>query len=95
LDGLYTSKKEGDKLLYLLDIYLIYNYSSNRNIYISFRYIFDIMKDLLHIRVGKKIKDQMQRLIDDGLFSNQAEIAREGIRNLLLKYSSEIKGKEK
>jgi len=40
----------------------------------------------MHIRVGKELKKQMQELIDSGLFSNQAEIAREGIREILLKY---------
>lgn len=42
--------------------------------------------ELIHIRVGKEIKNQMQKLIDAGLFTNQSEIAREGIRNLILKY---------
>ena len=41
---------------------------------------------LLHIRVGKELKKQIQKLIDVGLFSNQAEVAREAIRDLLLKY---------
>lgn len=41
---------------------------------------------LLHIRVGKALKKEMQELIDSGLFSNQAEIAREGIRHMMLKY---------
>ncbi|MFH1511657.1 MAG: hypothetical protein ABIF10_08260 [Candidatus Woesearchaeota archaeon] len=41
---------------------------------------------LLHIRVGKALKNEMQELIDSGLFSNQAEIAREGIRHIILKY---------
>ena len=44
------------------------------------------MDNLLHIRVGKQLKKEMEELIDDGLFSNQAEIAREGIRHVLLKY---------
>ncbi len=42
---------------------------------------------LIHIRVGKEMKKKMQEMIDSGMFSNQAEIAREGIRELLLKYS--------
>jgi Arc/MetJ-type ribon-helix-helix transcriptional regulator len=45
--------------------------------------------DLLHIRVGKEMKKQMRKLIDIGLFSTEAEIAREGIRNLLLRYMKE------
>jgi Arc/MetJ-type ribon-helix-helix transcriptional regulator len=44
------------------------------------------MTTLIHIRVGKELKKQMQELIDLGLFSNQAEVAREGIRRVLLKY---------
>jgi Arc/MetJ-type ribon-helix-helix transcriptional regulator len=50
------------------------------------------MANLIHIRVGKELKKQMQHLIDIGIFSNQAEIAREGIREVLLKY---MKGKKK
>ena len=46
-------------------------------------------ESLLHIRVSKEMKIQMQDLIDKGLFSNQAEIAREGIRHILLKYRTE------
>ena len=42
--------------------------------------------ELIHIRVGRKIKKEMRVLIDEGLFTNQSEIAREGIRDLLLKY---------
>ena len=49
------------------------------------------MKDLLHIRVGKQLKEEIQQLIDSGLFSNQAEVAREGIRDLLLKYRHHTK----
>ena len=53
----------------------------------------DRMPDaLIHIRVGKELKKQMQELIDKGLFSNQAEITREGIRHVILRYRT---GKEK
>lgn len=45
---------------------------------------------LIHIRVGKQLKKEMQKLIDRGLFSNQAEIAREGIRHLLLRYYKDL-----
>ena len=44
------------------------------------------MADLMHIRVGRELKKQMEELIESGVFSNQAEIAREGIREILLKY---------
>jgi Arc/MetJ-type ribon-helix-helix transcriptional regulator len=52
--------------------------------------------ELIHIRVGKEIKKEMQKLIDSGLFTNQSEIAREGIRTLILKYQkrSEEKNEE-
>jgi len=46
---------------------------------------------LIHIRVGKEMKKKMQDLIVRGLFSNQAEIVREGIRTILLKYKKEEK----
>ncbi len=49
--------------------------------------------ELLHIRVSNQLKDQMQELIDSGMFSNQAELVREGVRNVLLKYQKE-KGKK-
>lgn len=42
--------------------------------------------ELIHIRVGKEIKTQMEKLIESGLFTNQSEIAREGIRTIILKY---------
>lgn len=44
------------------------------------------MADLIHIRVGKGLKKEMQELIDGGLFSNQAEITREGIRKIILEW---------
>ena len=44
------------------------------------------MDDLVHIRIGKELKKQMKELIDSGFFNNQSEVAREGIRSLLLKY---------
>lgn len=50
--------------------------------------------DLLHIRVSGQLKTQMQELIDSGLFSNQAELVREGIRNVLLKYKKEKNKKD-
>jgi Arc/MetJ-type ribon-helix-helix transcriptional regulator len=50
---------------------------------------------LLHIRVSKKTKEQMQSLIDDGVYSNAAELTREGIRHVLLKYKEDIKQEEK
>lgn len=45
---------------------------------------------LLHIRVSKKVKEQMLVLIESGYFNNQAEVVREGIRNTLLRYKEEL-----
>jgi Arc/MetJ-type ribon-helix-helix transcriptional regulator len=45
---------------------------------------------LLHIRVSKKVKEQMQVLIDSGYFNNQAEVVREGIRSTLLRYREDM-----
>ena len=43
---------------------------------------------LIHIRVGKEIKKEMNSLTEKGLFTNQTEIAREAIRDLIIKYKS-------
>jgi len=51
--------------------------------------------DLIHIRVGKEIKEEMEKLIDSGLFTNQSEIAREGIRSIIIKYRKEEDKNEK
>ena len=53
------------------------------------------MSKLLHIRVGKELKNKMEVLIKKGFFSNQAEIVREGLRNILMKYKEEINKKNK
>ena len=45
---------------------------------------------LLHIRVSKKLKQQLQVLIDSGYFNNQAEVVREGLREVLMKYKEEL-----
>jgi Arc/MetJ-type ribon-helix-helix transcriptional regulator len=42
--------------------------------------------DLVHIRVGDKLKKELQKLIDEGIFDNQAEATREALRDLVLKY---------
>ena len=42
--------------------------------------------DLIHIRVGAQLKEEMEELIESGMFSNQSEIAREGLRDVILKY---------
>ncbi len=42
--------------------------------------------NLIHIRVGKKLREEIESLIDEGMFSNQSEIVREGIRDLIIKY---------
>ena len=48
------------------------------------------MANLLHIRVGKGLKKKMGILIDKGLFSNQAELIREGLREVLIKYKEDL-----
>jgi len=52
------------------------------------------MSQLIHIRVGKELKKQMDELIKKGYFSNQAELAREGIRKVLWMYREETSKKE-
>jgi Arc/MetJ-type ribon-helix-helix transcriptional regulator len=42
--------------------------------------------DLVHIRIGDKLKKEIQKLIDEGIFDNQAEASREALRDLILKY---------
>jgi Arc/MetJ-type ribon-helix-helix transcriptional regulator len=44
------------------------------------------MPKLIHIKTTKRMEKRMRYLIEIGLFSNQAEIVREGIREILLKY---------
>ena len=41
---------------------------------------------LIHVRVGAQLKENMNELIHSGLFSNQAELVREGIRALVTEY---------
>jgi len=50
---------------------------------------------LIHVRVGRELKKKMKELTDKGLFSNQAEIVREGIREVILKYREENVEKKK
>jgi Arc/MetJ-type ribon-helix-helix transcriptional regulator len=52
------------------------------------------MSNLIHIRVGKGLKKQMDSLIEQGYYSNQAEIAREGIRSVLFRYKCEKEADE-
>ncbi|MBW2992638.1 ribbon-helix-helix domain-containing protein [Candidatus Woesearchaeota archaeon] len=49
--------------------------------------------DLIHIRIGGKLKKEIQRLIDEGIFDNQAEATREAVRDLVLKYKK-FKGED-
>jgi Arc/MetJ-type ribon-helix-helix transcriptional regulator len=42
--------------------------------------------ELIHIRVGKQLKRDMNSLIEEGVFSSHTELAREAIRTLILKY---------
>ena len=45
------------------------------------------MDPLVHVKVDPKLRKRMQDLIDDGLFSNQVEIVREGLRDIVYRYS--------
>jgi len=47
------------------------------------------MDPLLHIKVDDKLRKRLQGLIDSGLFNNQSEIVREGLRDLIQRYSKE------
>ena len=53
------------------------------------------MDKLLHIKVGDRLKSEIDSLIDEGLFSNHAELVREGLRDILILHESkEGNGKE-
>ena len=41
---------------------------------------------LIHIRIGAELKNSMNELIHSGMFSNQAELVREGIRGIITEY---------
>ena len=44
------------------------------------------MQPLLHVKIPEKLRKRMQVLVDSGLFNNQVEIIREGLRDILVKY---------
>ncbi|RMG27462.1 MAG: ribbon-helix-helix protein, CopG family [Methanobacteriota archaeon] len=44
---------------------------------------------LIHLRVPKKLKEELDRLVKEGYFSTQSEVIKEGIRHLILKYKNE------
>lgn len=46
---------------------------------------------LIHVKTGKKLKKDMKSLIDEDIFNNYSEIVREGIRDLINRYSNEFK----
>jgi Arc/MetJ-type ribon-helix-helix transcriptional regulator len=46
---------------------------------------------LIHLKVNEDMRKQIERLLATGLFATEAEIAREGIREILAKYLNEIK----
>ncbi|MEM2121309.1 MAG: ribbon-helix-helix domain-containing protein [Candidatus Woesearchaeota archaeon] len=48
------------------------------------------MDTLLHIRIGKELKKRIDELVEAGVFSNQAEVVREALRSLILKYDKEF-----
>ncbi|MGB9749140.1 MAG: ribbon-helix-helix domain-containing protein [Candidatus Woesearchaeota archaeon] len=48
------------------------------------------MDTLLHIRIGRELKKRIDELVEAGVFSNQAEVVREALRSLILKYDKEF-----
>ena len=53
------------------------------------------MDTLIHVNVGNKLKKRMEFLLDSGLFTSEVEIVREGLRDLLAKYSSNLESSKK
>lgn len=53
------------------------------------------MQILLHVKVGNKLKKRMQLLVNSGLFNNNVEIVREGLRDVLSGYSDKQPLKKK
>ena len=44
--------------------------------------------ELLHIRVGRGIRNEIETLISSGFFTSQTELVREAVRDLILKYKN-------
>ncbi|HLG24849.1 MAG TPA: hypothetical protein VI564_08015 [Candidatus Nanoarchaeia archaeon] len=53
------------------------------------------MQPLLHVKVGEKLRKRMEVLVDSGLFNNNVEIIREGLRDILSKYPDISKNTKK
>ena len=53
------------------------------------------MDELIHIRLSKELKKQINSLIAAGLFTSQTEVAREALRSLILKYREEAEKMKK
>ncbi len=49
-----------------------------------------MQQSLIHVRLGKELKENMQSLIDSGLFSNQAEVVREALRRIVMEYGRRV-----
>ncbi|MFH1586569.1 MAG: ribbon-helix-helix domain-containing protein [Candidatus Diapherotrites archaeon] len=41
---------------------------------------------LVHVRLGKQLKKEVNEVVKSGWFSNQAELIREGTRRVILEY---------
>jgi len=81
------SSKSIYTIVYIFDAYCIHYYTKIQ----IFIYLYDIicfMDPLLHVKIDSKLKNKMQELIDSGLFNNQVEIVREGLRDILHRYSN-------
>lgn len=44
---------------------------------------------LIHIRIPPKLKVELDKLIEEGYFSTQSEVIKEGLRSTILKYKDE------
>lgn len=51
-------------------------------------------RDVLHIRISREMQTEIDRLVEEGLFSNKNEVIRGAIRCVILKYKDEIKNED-
>ena len=51
-------------------------------------------KEVLHIRISKELLNEIEDLVEIGLFSNKNEIIRGAIRTIILKYKDEVSQKK-
>jgi Arc/MetJ-type ribon-helix-helix transcriptional regulator len=51
------------------------------------------MDKLIHVKVSPRIRQEMDALVEEGLFENHAEMVREGLRDLVLQYPAKVRPK--